>query len=69
VTSITKSSPKEIAYRRGRKDERQRLIDELQSWELHLLTSAKDLDAINAEMVLIFAGHIEGKIRRLKAAL
>ena len=62
---MSKLSEKEIAYRRGRDDEKKKLIDELLRWQLHLLKEAKDMDQLNLEVLLEFVQAIETQLTRM----
>ena len=62
---MSKLSEKEIAYRRGRDDEKKKLTDELLRWQLHLLKEAKDMDQLNREVLLEFVQIIDAQLTRM----
>lgn len=60
-------SDKEIAYRRGRDDEKKKLVDELRRWHLQLLIDAKDMDELNREVLLYFVDAIDQQLLQMGA--
>jgi hypothetical protein len=60
-----KLTDKEIAYRRGRDDEKKKLIDELVRWKLNLLNDAKDMDQVNRELLLYFVEAIDSQLEKM----
>jgi len=60
-----KLTDKEIAYRRGRDDEKKKLTDELVRWQLHLLKDAKDMDQVNRDLLLHFVQVINTQLKKM----
>jgi len=60
-----KLTDKEIAYRRGRDDEKKKLIDELVRWKLNLLEDAKDMDQLNREVLSYFIEAIDNQLKKM----
>jgi hypothetical protein len=64
-----KLNDKEIAYRRGQKDERQKMIDTLNMWQSNLIRDAQDENDTTKILLSIFIDSIGEKIRELESTL
>jgi len=66
MTSLTKSSPKELAYRKGRKDERAKLVNNLYSLLNVLIDETDATDKIQIAVMVLMSEKIRYIIKTLE---